>query len=94
MLAARGLAALIGAASLVVRSEWFLRSRIDPKLESLGAKLHGEFSYERVSPVGLTGVMLEGVSFEPDEDLELASPFTVKRLIVYPDLAAMLKEKK
>ncbi|PIW01374.1 MAG: hypothetical protein COW42_05065 [Deltaproteobacteria bacterium CG17_big_fil_post_rev_8_21_14_2_50_63_7] len=85
-----GLSALVGAGSLIVRSEWFLRSRIDPKLESLGAKLHGELTYERVSPVGLTGVMLEGVHFEPDQDLDLASPFSIERLIVYPDLAAML----
>jgi monofunctional biosynthetic peptidoglycan transglycosylase len=82
-------AGLLISASLVLRSQWFLRSRIDPKLAELSARLHGDFSYGSISPAGLTGVVLEDLRFTPEGD-DGEAPFVVERLVVYPDLAEMI----
>lgn len=90
------LLALLFGTSLVLRSEWFLRRRIDPRLAELGQKLHGDFHYDAVRPAGLTGVAVDGLTFVPwpsatgsDDDAPLAVPLTIDRLVVYPDVGAM-----
>ena len=86
------LAGLVFAISLLLRSEWFLRHRIDPELERLGSKLHGTFEYESVAPEGMTGIRVEGLRFTPDYDFEgeAVEPIAIDTLIVYPNLSAML----
>lgn len=76
-------------ASFVLRSEWFLRSRVDAKLAGLGEKLQGSFTYEGLRPVGFTGVEIEGLRFEPDEE-GIPSPLSVDKIVVYPNVFAIL----
>ncbi len=86
------LGATVAALSLLVRSEWFLRKRIDPKLESMGDKLHGTFHYDAIRPAGLTGIILEGVAFTPafEDPEQMPGPIRIQKLVIYPDIAAML----
>ena len=84
------IAGVVFVTSFVLRSEWFLRGRVDPRLESLGQRLGGTFSYEGIHPIGLTGVALEGLVFTPAPELKLPSPLHVAKISVFPDLGAML----
>jgi monofunctional biosynthetic peptidoglycan transglycosylase len=89
-------ATLVGA-SFAARSEWFLRRRIDPKLQELGERFGGTFSYVQVSPIGWTGVAVRGLVFTPDpfaqgeaQPSSLPSPLRVAEIAVYPDLQALI----
>jgi monofunctional biosynthetic peptidoglycan transglycosylase len=85
------LGALLVGGSFAARSEWLLRRRIDPKLEALGAKLGGVFSYERIAPIGWTGVALRGLVFTPgDEAPKGSTPVQVQEIAVFPDVQALL----
>ena len=77
-------------ASYVLRTSAYLSARLAPKLEALGERVGGSFSFERIHAMGLTGIVLEGVRFEPRmAGGEALGAFEFASVTVYPDLPGM-----
>jgi len=77
-------------ASYVLRTSAYLAARLAPKLEALGERVGGSFSFERIHAMGLTGIVLEGVRFDPRmADGEALGGFEFASVTVYPDMLGM-----
>ena len=75
------------AASYSVRTSTYLKMRLNPKLNELGAVLGGTFTFEDVHAMGMTGIILRHVTFQPN--IEGAHPYHFQSVVVYPEVTGM-----
>ncbi len=74
--------------SYAVRTSTYLHARLEPKLEKLGAKIGGHFDFKNVYAMGLTGLVLDDVTFTPD-GMSDEGALHFASVTVYPDLLGM-----
>lgn len=70
-----------------LRSGIYLKVRMTPKLQSLGETLDGTFDFKDIYAIGLTGIALENVVFQPN--IAGSHPISFDSVIIYPDLPGM-----
>ncbi len=75
------------AGSYLLRSSLYLKARLTPKLAELGMKLNGEFEFDSIRAMGMTGLVLKNVRFNPN--VSGMSPILFPEVTVYPDLTGM-----
>ena len=75
------------AVSYGLRTSLYLKARLTPKLAELGEKLDGQFSFDDIHAMGLTGLILDQVTFTPNQP-DIA-PLTFQSVTVYPALMGM-----
>ncbi len=78
---------LILAASYGLRSSVYLTSRIGPKLQEVGDKLDGQFSFGQIHAIGITGILLKDVEFKPN--IASAHAIRFESMTVYPAMLGM-----
>jgi len=74
--------------SYTVRTSTYLHARLEPKLEKLGAKIGGNFEFKNVYAMGLTGLVLDDVTFTPN-GMTAEGALHFESVTVYPDLLGM-----
>ena len=75
------------AASYGLRSSIYLTSRIGPKLQEVGDKLNGRFSFAQIHAIGITGILLKDVEFRPNTPN--THPIHFNTMTVYPAMLGM-----
>ncbi len=74
--------------SYALRTSTYLHARITPKLEQLGEKVGGTFSFTGIHAMGLTGIILDDVTFLPD-GMTAEQALSFQSITIYPDLLGM-----
>lgn len=78
---------LLLALSYLLRTSTYLKLRVEPKLAALGSNLRGTFQFEQIHAIGVTGILLENVSFTANNT---GNPLLrVEHLVIYPALLGM-----
>ena len=74
--------------SYAVRTSTYLHARIQPKLEQLGEKLGGAFEFRNIYAVGMTGIVLDDVTFQP-YGMTASGSLRFESVTIYPDMLGM-----